>query len=156
MYWLQTARSNELVNFDDVLFILPIGSVPFCCGYFTTKKIQIRKILLESPASQAKVKKQQKRGRGGPTARLALSHCPAAPTCHGYNHIARSHSSKAQISTTKQHLGNYFAYVKPESVPDLPINHVSTQTAQARFGKDEQRMSKMQKCGRCPRVRPFG
>ena len=68
---------------------------------------------------------QQKRGGGGPvatataTARLALSHCPGAPTGHGYNHIARSYSSKTRISANKQHLGNYFADVKPESVPDL-------------------------------------
>ena len=63
---------------------------------------------------------QQKRGGGGLAARLALSHFPGAPTGHGYNHIARSHSSKARITTSKQHLGNCFADVKPESVPDLP------------------------------------
>ena len=58
---------------------------------------------------------QQKRGGGALTARLALSHNPEAPTGHGYDHIARSHFSKARISRTKQHLGNYFVDVKPES-----------------------------------------
>ena len=87
-------------------------------------------------------------------ARLAVSHCPGAPTgWDGYNHIARSHSNKARISTTKQHLGNYFAYVKLESVPDVPINHASTQT---HFGTDEQRMSKTHKCGGRPLGHLFG
>ena len=97
---------------------------------------------------------QQKRGGGGLTAMLALSLSPTASTGHGYDHVARSH--EAQISTTKQRLGNYFADVKPESVPDLPINHVSTETAQAHFGTDEQRMSQTQKCGRRPRGPRFG
>ena len=72
---------------------------------------------------------KQKRGRGGFTAMLALSHSPGAPTGHGYDHIARSDSTKARISTTKQQLGNHFADVKQESFPDLPNNHLSTQKA---------------------------
>ena len=99
---------------------------------------------------------QLKRGGVGLTAMLALSHSPGAPTAHGYDHIARSNSSKARISTTKQHLGNYFADVKPELVPDLPMNHVSTQTTQAHFGTDQRRMSKTHKCERRPRGPLFG
>ena len=89
-------------------------------------------------------------------ARLKLWHNPGAPTGHAYDHIARLHSIKAQVSTAKQHLGKYFATVKPESVRDLPINHVSTPTAQAHFGTDEQRMSKTHKCGPRPRGPLFG
>ena len=89
-----------------------------------------------------------KRGGMGLTAILEMSHSPGAPTGHGYDYIAWSQSSKARISTTKQHLGNYFGGVKPESVPDLPINCVSTQTAQAHFRTDEQRMSHTHKCPR--------
>ena len=99
---------------------------------------------------------QQKKGGGRVMGRLALSHSPRAPTGHGYDHIARSHSSKAVISTTKQHLGNYYANVKPQSVLDLSINLMSTQTAKAHFGTDDQRMNKTHKCGRRPRGALFG
>ena len=75
---------------------------------------------------------------------------------HGYNHIARSHSNKAQIRTTKHHSSKFFADVEPVSVRDLPINHVSTQTAQAHFEADEQRISKTRNYGRRPWVPLFG
>ena len=99
---------------------------------------------------------QQKRGEGGLTARLPLSHIRGATTGHGYDHIARSHSSKGGINRTKQPLGNYVAYVKPESILDLASNHVSTETAQAHFGTDEQRMSKTLKSGRRRQGPPCG
>ena len=73
------------------------------------------------------------------------------------DHIARSHSRKAQtFSTTKQHLSNYFSDVQPESVPNVPIDHTSNYTAKTHsrlkpvLGTNEQHMSKTHKCGRRP------
>ena len=84
---------------------------------------------------------QRKRGGGGPTARLAPSHYPGASIGRGYNHIAWSHSSKARISTTKQHLDNHFADVKAATIPDLPIYQAYPNplpNARAKYEQDAQ------------------